>query len=113
MTVEDIEFIDYCRLLFSYNVDAANQELERIAGECAALDVEHPQQWFSFFADKKYLKKIAAEVYDVYEREICVGDRYTKPDLPVGMVVDRYERDSVEVKYRLNSVHRAIREPMP
>lgn len=113
MTLPDIDLIDYCRLMWANKPDAAKSELQRIAEECAELDKANPQQWFSFFADINWLKEIAAEVYDVYEREIRVGDRYTKPDLPVGMVVDRYERDCVIIKYPNSSeVVRTIREPL-
>jgi len=112
MSLPDIDLIEYCRLMWADNKVSAKSELQRIASECARLDKEHPHQWFSFFADITYLSCIASEVYYVYESEIRVGDRYTKPDLPIGMIVDREERESVVVKYNTHSVCRAIDEPM-
>ncbi|GEM_PF-5790564 len=112
MTLPDIDLIEYCRLKFAQKNIAADKELERIAEQCAILDKEHPQQWFSFFADRNYLTEIAQKVYEVFTQEICVGDSYTKPILPIGMIVNRQERDSVVVKYHTYVVGRAINEPI-
>ena len=114
MIEKSVDFINYCRLMFSYKNDDANKELERIADDCSRLEREYPHQWFSFFADKKYLRNIASEVFDVYELEIRIGDRYTRADLPIGMVVPVGEDcDYVVVQYHSHEVVRAIREPMP
>lgn len=111
--LSDIDLIEYCRLKFKGNNVEATNELERIAKDCAILDNAHPQQGFSFFANSKYLNEIAQEVYTCYEQEACLGDgnNCAKPILPIGMIINLKERNSVVLKYHTYVISRPINEP--